>query len=172
MISEIETDRLLLRGFREEDLDAYAAMCADPEVMRYLGGSGPLTRAEAWRHMAVILGHWPLRGFGMWAAVEKASGALVGRVGPWQPEGWPGFEVGWMLGRAWWGRGLAIEAARACLRHAFSAMGRERVISLIHPENRRSIRVAERLGERPEGTFEIAGVRAVIYGISREDFAA
>jgi RimJ/RimL family protein N-acetyltransferase len=61
------SNRLILRMFRESDLDAYAAMCGDPDVMRYLGDGYPLTRAEAWRNLALILGHWQLRGFGFWA---------------------------------------------------------------------------------------------------------
>ena len=95
--------RLLLRMFRESDLDAYAAMCGDPEVMRYLGDGYPLTRAEAWRNMALVLGHWQLRGFGLWAVEERATGLLAGRVGCWQPEGWPGLEIGWALRREFLG---------------------------------------------------------------------
>ena len=91
------SDRLLLRMFRESDLDAYAEMCGDAEVMRYLGDGHTFTRAEAWRNMALVIGHWQLRGFGLWAVEERSTGLLAGRVGCWQPEGWPGFEVGWAL---------------------------------------------------------------------------
>jgi RimJ/RimL family protein N-acetyltransferase len=105
----------------------------------------------------------------MWAVEERQSGALIGRIGFWQPEGWPGFELGWTLGRPWWQKGFATEGARAALRFAFSMLGREHVISLIHPENRASIRVAERLGERLEGETELFGHPALIYGIHRED---
>src|SRR5688500_6966706 len=143
----LETDRLTLRMFREEDLDAYAAICADPEVMRYLGEGKTLSRAEAWRQMALIIGHWQLRGYGFWAVEERATGALLGRIGFFNPEGWPGFELGWMLRRASWGKGYATEGARRALAHAFTEMGREHVISLIFPANTASIRVAERLGE-------------------------
>jgi RimJ/RimL family protein N-acetyltransferase len=115
----IETPRLLLRMLRGSDLDAYAEMCADPEVMRYLGDGQPLSRSEAWRHLAMVLGHWRLRGYGFWAVEERSSGELVGRVGCWRPEGWPGFEVGWTLRRAYWGRGYATEAARASISDAF-----------------------------------------------------
>lgn len=164
----LHTERLVLRMFRLEDADPYAAMCADPEVMRFLTLDGkPMSRTEAWRHMAMILGHWQLRGYGMWAVEERASGALVGRVGFNDPDGWPGFELGWMLGRAWWGRGFATEAARAALEHAFSSLGRAHVISLIYPDNRRSIRVAERLGERVERTVDFFGKPALVYGVSR-----
>jgi RimJ/RimL family protein N-acetyltransferase len=152
--------------FRAGDAGAYAAICADPEVMRFLNGA-PLSRVEAWRHLAMIVGHWVLRGYGTWAVEERATGLLVGRVGFIEPDGWPGFELGWTLGRPWWGRGYATEAARAALEHAFTALDREHVISLIHPENVRSIRVAERLGQVPEGRTEVLGFPVVVYGVRR-----
>ncbi len=170
MVTEaMETERLVLRMFRESDTDAYAEMVADPEVMRFLGGS-PLPRAEAWRNMAMVLGHWHLRGYGTWAVEEKGSGELGGRIGCWQPEGWPGLEVGWALRRRFWGRGYATEAARASMDYAFNELGQTRVISLIDPENVNSIRVAERLGEKPEGEWEVFGTKVIIYAVGREEF--
>lgn len=166
-IPTLSTDRLLLRPFRDQDLDAYAAICSDPEVMRYLGDGKTLSRADAWRQMALILGHWQLRGHGMWAVEERQSGLLIGRIGFWQPEGWPGFELGWALGRDWWGKGYATEGARAALSFAFTSLDQEHVISLIHPENRASSRVAERLGEHLEGETELFGRLVLIYGIRR-----
>jgi RimJ/RimL family protein N-acetyltransferase len=168
----LHTDRLHLRMFREDDLDAYAAICADPEVMRYLGDGRTLGRSEAWRQMAMILGHWQLRGYGLWAVEERATGALVGRLGFFEPEGWPGFELGWMLRRASWGRGYATEGAERALAHAFTEMGRQRLISLIRPDNRASIRVAERLGERLEGRTTLFGQEALVYGIDRARWEA
>jgi RimJ/RimL family protein N-acetyltransferase len=163
----LETDRLRLRMFRQDDLEAYAAICADPEVMRYLGDGKPLTRTEAWRQIAMILGHWQLRGYGPWAVEERRTGALIGRIGFFEPEGWPGFELGWMLRRASWGHGYASEGARCALAHGFTAMGRTHVISLIRPDNQPSIRVAERLGETLEGRTELFGHEALVYGIDR-----
>lgn len=171
MVKEaLETDRLVLRMFRESDTDAYADMVGDPDVMRFLGGGKPVSREEAWRNMALILGHWHLRGFGMWAVVEKASGEMVGRVGCWQPEGWPGLEVGWTLRRRFWGRGYATEAARASVAYAFDELDQARVISLIAPENVNSIRVAERLGEKPVGEWEVFGTKVIIHAVGREEF--
>lgn len=166
----IETERLVLRMFRESDTDAYADMMSDPEVMRFLGGQ-PVPRAEAWRNMAMILGHWQLRGYGMWAVEEKEGGEMVGRVGCWRPEGWPGLEVGWTLRRRFWGRGYATEAARASLDYAFTALDQPRVISLIAPDNVNSIRVAERLGERPEGEWEVLGTKLIVYAVWREGWS-
>lgn len=166
-IPTLSTERLLLRALREEDLDAYAAIMADAEVTRYLGDGRPLSRVDAWRQMALFLGHWQLRGYGHWAVEEHGTRTLVGRVGLFEPEGWPGFELGWTLGRPFWGRGYATEAARAALRYAFSELGREHVISLIHPDNHPSIRVAERLGESREGEAELYGRTVLVYGIRR-----
>jgi len=159
--------RLILRMFRESDLDAYAAMCGDPDVMRYVGDGYPLTRAEAWRNMALVLGHWHLRGFGLWAVVERATGLVAGRVGCWQPEGWPGLEIGWALRREFWDRGYATEAAQTVLADAFSRLGHSRLISLIHPENKRSIAVALRLGMHWESQTEVMGHPALVYAIDR-----
>jgi RimJ/RimL family protein N-acetyltransferase len=159
----LETERLLLRPFRNSDHSAYAAMCADPEVMQYLGTGVTQNPMEAWRAMASMLGHWELLGYGMFAAEVKATGELAGRVGFLDPPGWPGFELGWTLARQHWGKGYAIEGARACLDYAFGPLGRDRVISLIRPANERSIRVAERLGERLAGEVDLLGGKALVY---------
>jgi RimJ/RimL family protein N-acetyltransferase len=163
----LETDRLLLRQFRNEDLDAYAAICADPEVMRYLGTGATLNRVESWRQMAGILGHWKLLGCGMFAMEIRETGELIGRTGYLTPPDWPGFELGWTLGRAWWGKGYAVEAAIRCRDYAFDEMGRDRLISLIRPGNHRSVRVAEKIGETLAGEVEFMGSNALVYEIRK-----
>ncbi|QEH37416.1 hypothetical protein OJF2_60070 [Aquisphaera giovannonii] len=163
----LETERLVLRMFRESDLDAYAAMCADPEVMRHIGDGVPMTRSEAWRSMAAVLGHWSLRGFGLWAVEERSCGVLVGRVGLWRPEGWPGIELAWTLRRESWGRGFATEAAVAALGVAFGPLAQSHVISMISSSNGPSIRVARRLGMRLEGRTELLGGSVEVHGIRR-----
>ena len=163
---ELETARLRLRQFRESDFETYEAWCANPDLMRYLGGR-TFSRTEAWRHMAYILGHWQLRGYGYYAVEEKESGRLVGRVGYTDSTGWPGFELGWTLAPEVRGRGYATEAARMLLHYAFDQLDRPHVISLIHPDNWPSRRVAERLGERIEGETEVIGMPVLIYGIDR-----
>ena len=168
----LETDRLILRMLRESDLDAYAEMCADPEVVRYIGDCQPLVRPLAWRNLAMMVGHWSLRGYGLWAAEERSSGVMVGRIGFWNPEGWPGFELGWMLRRSFWGRGYATEGARAALQFAFTQLEQPHVISLIHPENAASIRVAKRLGQRLLHSIEVMGKSALVYRITAEEWQA
>ena len=172
LLTELETARLRLRHFRAADLDPYAALCADPEVMRYVGDRSVLSREDAWRQMAMLAGHWHLRGFGMWAVEERTTGAFVGRVGLYYPEGWPDREVAWALARPFWGRGYATEAARAALGEAFGRLGWARVISLIDPANTRSVRLAERLGERLEGEATIRGHRVAVYALPRSAWRA
>jgi RimJ/RimL family protein N-acetyltransferase len=171
-MTTLETARLRLRPFRADDFDPYATMCADPEVMRYVGDRGVLSRDEAWRQMAMLAGHWQLRGFGMWAVEERETGAFVGRVGLYYPEGWPDREVAWALARAYWGRGYAAEAARAALEVAFGRLGWPRAISLIDPLNARSVRLAERLGERLEGETTVRGHQVAVYAIEKAAWRA
>ncbi|HEU4564686.1 MAG TPA: GNAT family N-acetyltransferase [Gemmatimonadaceae bacterium] len=162
-VPQLATERLILRAFHADDFPAYAEMMADPEVTRHLGDGRPLGAADAWRQMAMFAGHWALRGFGVWAVEERASGAFIGRIGCFQPHGWPDFELAYTLARPWWGRGYATEGARAALAFARDVLGRDRVISIIRPGNAGSIRVAERLGAVPDGEVEFFGAPARIY---------
>lgn len=145
----IETGRLILRPPEEKDLDGWAAFMADPEASAFVGGLQ--SRPEAWRGMAAIAGSWMLKGFGMFSVIEKESESWVGRVGPLEPEGWPGPEIGWGIAREHWRKGYAAEAAAASIDWAFDALGWNRVIHCIAPANRGSIAVAERLGSRRLG---------------------
>ena len=163
----LTTPRLRLRMLGQDDFEPYAAMHMDPDVTRFTTRT-VLSRMEAWRHLAVIVGHWHLRGFGMWGVEELDTGQLVGRVGFHEPEGWPAFELGWTIGKNWWGKGYATEAAQRCLDYAFNEMGRDHVISLIDPANVSSIRVAERIGEKLEGEFQLDEHRLLVYGTTRE----
>ncbi len=168
---QLETERLLLRWFRADDFEQYFSICSDPEVMRFLGEGKPLNQMDTWRSMAFIMGHWHFRGYGLWAVEEKASGKLVGRIGFLNPEGWPGFEVGWTLARDSWGKGYATEAARRALQYCFTELDRDHVISLIAPANIASIRVAQRLGEKVEGKTELFGKEVLIYGIGSDGWS-
>jgi RimJ/RimL family protein N-acetyltransferase len=170
-IPTLTTQRLRLRAFRASDLDDYAAMYADREVLRYLGGGPePWGRDRSWRHMAMQLGHWLLVGAGTWAMEDRDTGAFIGVVGFAAPEGWPGFELAGALARRFWGQGYATEGARRALAWAFTVLGKERVISLVYPENRASIRVVERLGETFEGRIEHYGREMLCYAIDRERY--
>lgn len=170
---ELRTNRLLLRQFRQDDIEAFSAMCADPEVMRFLSADGAvLSRADAWRQMAMLLGHWQLRGYGMWALEELSTGSFVGRLGLHFPEGWPDREIGWALARGFWGQGLATEAAQAVVEHAFCDLGWSHLISLIMTDNKRSMGVAERLGAKVAGTYPLHGLPHHVYRLEAGEWLA
>ena len=162
-VPRLETPRLVLRAFESSDVEPYARMMADPEVSRFLGDGKPLERADAWRQLAQIIGHWELRGFGLWAVEERATSRLVGRIGCYEPEGWPGFEIGYLLAREAWGRGLAREGVAAALKYARRELKRDSAISLIRPANRASIAVAEHFGARRTGSVELFGAASDVY---------
>ena len=166
----LETPRLLLRWFREDDFADYVEIATDPEVMKFIGGTQ--TPFEAWRAMSSHIGHWYFRGYGVFAVEEKSSGKMVGRIGLMNPPGWPGFELGWTLGRGSWGKGYATEGAQRVLEYAFTEMDRDHVISCIAPDNISSAKVAARLGETIAGETELLGKKVNIYRISRDKWKA
>jgi RimJ/RimL family protein N-acetyltransferase len=170
-IPTLETERLILRPFGEPDVEPMFHMLQDLDVVHYVGDRHVPTRQETWRMVAGWLGHWTLRGYGQWAIEERESGQLVGRAGIINPADWPGPEVGYLLGKAWWGRGYATEGARAAMDWGFGEIGFADLLSLIDPANRRSIAVATRLGESARGETEIMGHHVLVYRISRADWA-
>jgi len=162
-VPRLETPRLILRGFSSSDVEPYARMMADPDVARFLGDGRPLEGWEAWRQLATFIGHWELRGFGLWAVEERTTGRFIGRIGCFEPEGWPGFEIGYALAREAWGKGLAREGAAAALDFARRVLKRDAIISLIRPANRASIAVAEYLGATRTGSVELFGATSDVY---------
>lgn len=162
-VPEIQTGRLLLRPFGDGDVEPYIAMVTDPEVARFLGDGSAPSRADAWRQLAMVIGHWALRGFGLWAVEETDTRTLVGRIGFLQPEGWPGFELAYTIARPFWGRGFAREGGGAALRFAREVMGRSEIISIIRPANTRSIHVATSLGAVRADSTQFMGAPSDIY---------
>lgn len=154
MPQTIATPRLMLTQWRADHFEVVAAYNADAQSTRYTGGV--LSREDAWRGLAEMIGHWALRGFGLYA-VEEPSGALIGGVGLYFPEGWPALELGFDLMPPARGKGYATEAA-AAVRDRAAANGLTELSSLIHPENRASIAVAERLGAVHDGMLDVRGV--------------
>jgi RimJ/RimL family protein N-acetyltransferase len=162
-VPTLSTPRLRLRAFTLADLDAYAAMCADEEVMRHIGTGGGVGRDVAWRQMAMFLGQWALLGYGSWAVELRAERRLIGRVGFLHPEGWPGNELSWLLARDAWGQGHAKEAALAARSFGRDALGVGELISLVREENTRSIKLAESLGAVNSGPMDFLGGQALVF---------
>jgi len=160
-IPTLRTGRLVLRPYRPDDFEPFAAMQADAEVMRYI--TDVQDRGTAFRAFCANIGHWAVRGFGPWAVEEIASGELVGHAGLVHWEGKPAMEVGYAIYRSAWGKGYATEAAAASLRWAHEVLGARSVISVIHPDNAPSIRVAERLGARFDHEQVVKGERLLVY---------
>ena len=149
-MTEIHTARLLLRGWRDEDLDPLAALNADPEVMRYILDGSVRDRAQSAESLRRMTQDWQTHGFGLFAVEHRGTGTLLGWAGlavpHFLPEVLPAVEIGWRLSRSAWGHGYATEAATAALRFAFDERELPRIISIRHRENTRSARVMEKLG--------------------------
>jgi len=164
VIPRVETDRLLLREFRDSDVDAFARFYADPQVTRYLGDGSTLDREQTWRTIAAAAGHWQLRGYGQWVLELKSTGEVIGRSGLYNPEGWPGLEVGWVISPDHQGHGYATEAGAASLRYAFDTLNADHVISLIYQDNLPSIAVARKLGGTAERLHHFPNVEVLVFG--------
>ncbi|MFC3457660.1 MULTISPECIES: GNAT family N-acetyltransferase [Massilia] len=162
------TERLILREYRRQDFEAFAAHLADPESAAHLG---PTDRHAAWRIFCSQAGLWLLDGAGWWAVEEKESGRLVGSVGAFFREDASVMELGWNTYRACWGQGFATEAAAAAVRHALEIRREPKVRALIASANASSLRVARHLGLTYEGDTEIVGKTVGVYARERDGAA-
>jgi RimJ/RimL family protein N-acetyltransferase len=165
----IETARLTLRRWREADIAPNTAMLADPASARFITSDGkPVTDAfMGWLNAAIMAGHWVLYGVGMFVVEEKSSGKFAGRVGPWSPPGWPGFEIGWGIAPEFRGKGFALEAARATTDWSFATFEIDRIIHCIDRENTASQAVARRLGAEKQNEIDLFGHVADVWVTSR-----
>ena len=175
----LETDRLVLRAPVPEDAETLAPMYADPEVMRYVGDGRTLTRAETERSVRRMIERWDADGFGLFTTVRKEDGAVIGRVGllVWNSDTWEPttraegaevpteVEVGYTLGRDFWGRGYATEAAGAVRDYALGGLGAERLIALIIHGNTASENVARKLGLAHERNIMLGRREAQLFAM-------
>lgn len=170
----IETERLWLRPWSGADVAPNTAMLSDPGTARFITIDGKPVTEEliGWRNAAVMAGHWVLHGIGMFVVEEKSSGSFVGRVGPWFPPGWPGFEIGWGIAREFRRKGYAVEATRAAVEWMFSNFEIDSVIHCIDRENLASQAVARRLGAEKQGEIELFGHAADLWVTSRDRWNA
>jgi RimJ/RimL family protein N-acetyltransferase len=170
----IETARLKLRQWRSADVAPNTAMLADPGTARFIAADGkPVTSELAgWRNAAVMAGHWALHGAGMFVVEEKSSGKFVGRVGPWFPPGWPGFEVGWGIAKEFRGKGYALEAARASIDWVFATFELDQIFHCIERVNTASQAVARRLGAEHQHEIDLFGQVADVWVTKRGKWMA
>lgn len=158
---ELESERLRFRHWRDDDIEPFAAFCANEATARFVGGA--CSREDAWRRMAMFTGHWALRGYGNWVLEEKSTNRFVGYAGLWNPDGWPEPEIMWCLLAEAHGRGYATEAARRARDFAYGSLGWTTAASFIAAENAASRRVAARLGAVHERDHELRGHAIGIY---------
>jgi RimJ/RimL family protein N-acetyltransferase len=174
----VETDRLKLRRWCGADVAPNSAMLSDPGTARFITADGKaVTEAlVGWRNAAIMSGHWVLHGVGMFVVEEKISCKFVGRVGPWFPPGWPGFEVGWGIAREFRGKGYAVEAAWPAIEWSFATFELDRIIHcIIHcidRENAASQAVARRLGAEKGPEFDLLGHVADVWVTRRDAWTA
>ena len=145
-IPTIETRRLSLRGPEAEDYPNFKATFASYRS-RFMGG--PLNPYEAWMLYAAEIGHWDIRGFGMWMIHDKATDETYGMAGGWKPAGWPEREIAWIIWPDKAGQGYALEATHA-VRKYYYRNGWDTAVSYLDPKNLDSIRLAERLGAKKD----------------------
>lgn len=151
---ELETARLMLRQWRTDDYEPFAAYYADAANAKYVGGKKDAE--HAWRHLALQAGHWALNGFGHWALEAKATGQFVGCAGLWQSPGWPELELGYWLMPECQGQGYAREACERAIDYARHTLQAPSLVSYIDPDNAPSIQLAKRLGAVEDGVIELA----------------
>ena len=152
-MTDLQTERLKFRQWREADFESFADYFADEENAKYIGGQK--SREEAWRLMAAYIGHYHLKGYGYMAVEEKSSKRLVGSVGLWKSEPWPELELGYWLLNEMQGKGYAAEAAEKVKDYAFKILQVKTFVSYIDPQNEPSKRLAIRLGAIYETDIEL-----------------
>ncbi|PHR57450.1 MAG: GNAT family N-acetyltransferase [Robiginitomaculum sp.] len=149
METQLETERLILRNINADtDFSPWAEMMADAQTIAYLWNNTPYNAEAAWQNMVMNIGHWQARGYGFFSVIDKRSGEWVGRVGPYNPHGWPEPEIGWAVHPNHTRKGYGYEAAKACIDYVFDTLGWERLTHVIVEENIPSIKLAEKLGSR------------------------
>ncbi len=161
IVPTLETERLILRSWRPDDYAPIADFYANDPNAAFVGG--PQAPIDTWRRFAGIVGHWQLKGFGLFALQEKSSGSWIGWCGLWNPPEFPEIEMGYSLAAAYRGRGYVGEAAVRVRAYAFETVKLPTLVSYINPANAPSQRVAERLGAKRDGTAVIRGVTADVW---------
>ncbi len=165
----LETERLILRTFREDDWKDLHKYYSDEVCTRYTIGRA-LTEGETWRAMAGLIGHWQLRYYGSYALENKTDHKVLGFAGLDYPNDWPEPEIQWALCREYWGKGYASEAVRAVKKMTAQYLPDLSLISLIHPDNVNSINLAKAVGAYFERVYDFRGGKWFIYRHTHSGF--
>ena len=144
MIPELKSQRLILRAPREDDFPVYRTFYTDADASRFYGG--PMTASNAWKQLAMELGHWYLKGYGMWSLELRSSGEMIGGCGFWWPSGWPRPELTWWLIESARGNGYATEASIAAIDFAYQTLNWESVETHLDDDNEAARKLVLRLG--------------------------
>lgn len=160
--AQLETDRLILRQFKDDDWQGLHKYYSNADATAYTVGRA-FSEGESWRAMASMVGHWQLRGYGSYALELKSSGETLGTVGFWAPNDWPEPEIKWALAPEFWGKGYASEAARIVQQAGLEFLPDLPLISLIHPDNHPSIALAEAISATLETTIAFRGADWCLY---------
>ena len=144
MIPELTTERLIMRAPREQDFPIYQGFYGDAEASHFYGG--PMSASNAWKQLAMELGHWYLKGYGMWSVELRSSGEMIGGCGYWWPSGWPRSELTWWLNKSAQGNGYATEASFAAIEFAYGELGWDSVETHIDDDNEAAHKLVQRLG--------------------------
>ena len=166
----IETARVYLRPFTFDDLDAFAVIGSDPDVMRYIGAGRPLSREETHTRLNAIIEHRNKHGFGVWAAIDKSTGTLMGYCGLQFLDNTSEVEVGYRLAKRFWGMGFASEAAKASLRYGFETLGLGRIVAVVQPGNLASQHVLEKIGLSYVKDARFYNTEVKYYAITQEEY--
>lgn len=161
----LETERLRLLPWGPEDWLQLRPIAQDHEVMRYISHGQPWEEERVRELVERQRSGYAQRGFCFWRLLDKKSDEMIGFCGLQPLSGTQEIEIGWWLGRSWWGKGLATEAAREAMRDGFTRIGLKRIVAIAQPENRASIHVMEKLGMRFERETTHRGFRVVLHAI-------
>lgn len=167
---EIRTNRLLLRCYSKEDLDAYARIMGDREVGKWFPKGDGYTHEESEKSLRNILDHWNKFGFGIWAITDKANNVLLGRCGLNTITETSEVEIDFVIAPDYWRKGYATEAAEAVLKYGFENLKLNRVIALAKPENTASRRVIEKIGMQYVKEAQYWGITCAYYAISKSQY--
>jgi RimJ/RimL family protein N-acetyltransferase len=169
-IVTLATKRLLLRPFEESDIDTLHALFGEEGVLRYFPSSEPPSWESVQRQVKAQEAHWRQRGYGLWAVTRRRDGRLMGRSGLQYLPNTREVEVDFLLGKRFWGQGYATEAGTAGLRFGFEQLGLDEIVGIVHPENKASRRVLEKLGMRLTAQTRYFGMDVYRYAVQRAWF--